>query len=304
MMRAWPWIVAAVLLAGCAFEEEPESTEDANVPVDDPTPTIPSPTSEPTPPADGIGEVTSTVIPPPAEPTPASPPAAEPISTPEPAPAAAPTPAPAPEPAPAPTPAPPPEPTPTPTIVPTPTPTPPPPPPPPPAWPREGSYVQYTTRWGQSFGGSDQFTEKYANLSWTFTNGDWRGTCIAEEHEDLDGDGVVEHHVSQVNYTSSSPPHWPLFNTRDVPAVGEDVVAWTARGCTLENETWTYQGIQDGVHVATSTEEDVPFHFRTTWDTSTGLVREWHWSKAPSSAPSSNTGRLTATDAPMATSLP
>lgn len=158
--------------------------------------------------------------------------------------------------------------------------------------------MTYTTRVGQSFAGSDQDYETYANLTWTYTNGDWRGECVAQRHDDMDGDNVYVVEERRVTYSSSNPPHWPLMNTRNPPAVGEEVNSWTSDACALEMETWTYAGLSNGVHRAESTDADRPYHFVTTWDADSGLVLTWHHSKEGSSAPRSNVGRLVATDAP------
>lgn len=182
--------------------------------------------------------------------------------------------------------------------------------PPPAAWPREGSYVKYYVENRQSFSGSPQGWEKYANLTWTYTNGDWRGVCEGDNHAtDHNGVTTVEHF--RVEYTASDPPHWPLFNTRNVPAVGEEVEAWNTRACRIESETWTYMGTETHeasvngqvrtvpTHRAQSVESDMPFNYRTEWSTSTGLVLYWSHSRSPSQAPSSATGQLIDTDAPL-----
>ena len=308
-MRRVPLILLACVLplAGCASLDE--ST--------DPGPEAPAPSPGPT-------DVTVDGAPPPAAATPldplgpapgtptpeAPPPAATvPVETPTPPvaapPAAQPTP-PAATPVPTPPPAATPTPTPSPPVA-TPTPTPPPPTPPTPeAWPREGSHVKYEVQKRQSFSGTEQGHRMYANLTWTFSGGDWRGECVGQTYS-TDAEGVETVREERVTYSAASPPHWPLFNTRNPPAVGEEVTTWTARGCTLDQDTWPFRGAGtatvDGRTVetyrASANPDEPPYAFDTEWSKKTGLVLEWHLQRYMTQAPFSHEGRLVSTDAPL-----
>lgn len=132
-----------------------------------------------------------------------------------------------------------------------------------------------------------------------------------QRHDDSDGDGVVEEQEVRATYTADSPPHWPPFNTRDPPAVGERVDTWYARGCTLDHDDFTYQGTGEGAftvdgtprsvayHEARSDESDVPYVYKTRWSQATGLVLEWSLIRPQTQAPYSTSGTLVSTDATL-----
>ena len=187
-------------------------------------------------------------------------------ATPGPVPAT-PTPArPTPTPAPSPTPMPA-----TPTVTPTPaTPTPPTPAPSPRPWPSAGSFVRVVV----------DAPEGRAYLNWTHDGEDWVGSCERAGQ-------------ATVSYTERTPPHWPLLDTRDVPRVGEDVEVWWVDGCVIRHGDASYLGSRSGVHEASRSG------FVTQWDTTTGLVRYWE----EVDAGGASTGRLYATDAPLAARL-
>src|SRR5581483_5816432 len=119
--------------------------------------------------------------------------------------------------------------------------TPPAPSPSPPSWPREGSFVSYTLHEGQSFAGSTQEWESFANVTWTYHDGDWRGVCDGERHDRSDG-VTWSNTTLHASFTAAHPPHWPPFDTRAPPAPGEPVTVWYVRGCGLVNETRTFAG--------------------------------------------------------------
>src|SRR5581483_7370248 len=194
-----------------------------------------------------------------------------------------PTPTPAPGPAPSPTP-PPPAPRPS---------TPPAPSPSPPSWPREGSFVSYTLHEGQSFAGSTQEWESFANVTWTYHDGDWRGVCDGERHDRSDG-VTWSNTTLHASFTAAHPPHWPPFDTRAPPAPGEPVTVWYVRGCGLVNETRTFAGPAQATvpapggaravdaYRATGDPTDEPFSFQTEWSSTTGLVLSWSWARGGS----------------------
>lgn len=305
-------MLALALVAGCV-RDDPEESADAGgddglgpVYADEPAAPAPAPAD------DGVSDASSRIVesgdapasdaagataPAPGPDPPAVPPAAPaPAPAPGPAPAAAPA---APSPAPAPSPAS--SPTPTPSASP-PTP-PPPPPPPPPAWPREGSYVSYSTRTSQSFAGSDQQWKTYANATWTYHDGDWRGECRSTTYDDSDGDGNITIVNETTTYSAATPPHWPLFDTRSPPAEGELVDTWYLRGCTIEKDEWYFRGADthEGVatYLASSNPDEPPYDFKTEWSQESGLVLYWSKYRFMTSAPFSTVGELTSTDAPM-----
>ncbi|HET6405493.1 MAG TPA: hypothetical protein VFH78_12675 [Candidatus Thermoplasmatota archaeon] len=283
-------LVVALVAAGCVAGEPEESGDEPGgapglgpVYADEPTEATPTP-PEPTPEAEPSAPATPEPTPVAPEPTPV---AAEPTPAP-----AAPAPVPTTVPTFAPTTAPTLVPTPVPTSAPTPAPT---------AWPREGSHVSYAMRESQSFSGSDQQWRTYANVTWTYADGDWRGECVATTHDDSDGDGRVEVREERRTLSASSPPHWPLFNTRDVPAVGEPVTTWRMDGCDIESEEWPYRGTDTHAgaptHLAASNPDEPPYDFRTEWSEKTGLVMHWSKYRYMTSAPYSTVGELTSTDA-------
>lgn len=170
---------------------------------------------------------------PPRAPVPAPSPAAP---TPRATPAPPPTPLPTPTPA-TPTPAPP-APTPTPTAAPTPAPA---------SWPVRGSEVRLEM-WDADA------SRAWAN--WTYGGSDWRGRCASSEGESRE-------------FTARSPPHWPLFNTREGLVVGGSLRAWYVEDCRIRSLEATYDGLVDGRHRAHADG------FTTSWDPQTGLVLEW-----------------------------
>jgi hypothetical protein len=274
-MRASLALLAALLplaaLAGCVGDVLPdESTEPPASEVDDPLVDPPpvTPTAEPTPTTptdDGI------VI--------------GPAPTPEAPASAAPTPESTPPPV-----APPPEPTPPPAD-----PTPPPPTPPAPdddpeepdpdVWPREGSTVTVRGTAGESFPSTFDNSSEWT-ATWTFEDGDWRGECEGSYEHDWD-EGISEEDTSgtfRAEFTASDPPHWPLFNTRDVPDVGDEIEVWIMWDCDIRQETMIYSGIENGFHTADDTQEAEENYsdFNTRWDPETGLVLDWSWSRSHS----------------------
>lgn len=116
-----------------------------------------------------------------------------------------------------------------------------------------------------------------AYLNWTYTDDDWVGTCERAGE-------------TTVRYTETSPPHWPLFNTRDVPAVGEDVRVWWAEDCVLLHQDVPYAGMNAGAHEARAPG------FATRWDPATGLVLAW----THVDDDGTRIGQMYATDAPRA----
>lgn len=188
--------------------------------------------------------------------------------------------------------------TPTPPPSSTPTPAPPTPtsptPPAPTPWPHEGSFVIYTMEHSRSFTGSDQWYRSYANATWTYQAGDWRGTCEGTiyDHRDPRTLNVTTVHRA---YTASSPPHWPIFDTRTPPAVGQNVTTWFLDTCAIVNETHTFAG--GNATTFRAGEESMPFAFNTTWSRASGLVLTWTDARY-GLAPNVNVGHLVATDAP------
>lgn len=160
-------------------------------------------------------------------------------------------------------------PTPTPTLAPTPAPSPAPTPatPAPRDWPVEASYVRLVV----------DAPDGRAYLNWTYVDDDWVGTC------ERAGQPVKTYH-------EDSPPHWPLFNTRNVPDIGEAVVVWWVEHCVILRAEAMYLGSSEGTHYA---EES---GFLTRWDVATGLVRFWQHADDDGT----RVGQLYATDAPLA----
>lgn len=266
-------VATLALLAGCVdagigmIEEsrrergsdEQESTEPDGPPVPPPGPTSRpprDPTPRATPPPTTTPPVAGTPITAPATPV------TTPLATPSPATPASP-PAPTPASPPAPTPA-----SPTPPATPTPATTPAAPPatPAPRPWPTEGSYVRLVV----------DGPEGRAYLNWTYLDDDWVGTC---ERAGL----------PTTTYHEDSPPHWPLFNTRDVPPIGEDVEVWWVEDCMILHGQAMYLGESEGTHYAERSG------FLTRWDVATGLVRFWQQTDDDGT----RVGQLYATDAPL-----
>ena len=250
--------------------------DDTTTPTPEPTPTTPLTPLEPAP------------TPPPATPPPATPPPATP-------PPATTTPTPPP-----PTPTPPP-PTPTP-----PPPTPTPPSPEPQAWPHEGSFVRYRVTVFEGSPDGSYNAATFTNVTWTYTNGDWRGTCDGTRTEQFREDAPTTTAVHH-DFVASDPPHWPLFNTRSPPEVGGDVTAWFMKGCNIQQLERRYAGTDTepttvngqpttaDTFVATDYDDGSPDDFRTEWSRDSGLVEYWSWSQRHTST----RGDLVDTDAPM-----
>ena len=158
-------------------------------------------------------------------------------------------------------------------------------------------------RTSQAFAGSDQQWKTFANATWTYRNGDWHGECVATIHDDSDGDGTVEIREERATFSASSPPHWPLFNTRSPPAVGERVTTWYMHECEIRSdEDWYYRGTDEhngvATHLASSNVDEPPYDFKTEWSQENGLVLYWQKYRFMTSAPYSTRGELTSTDAP------
>ena len=254
---------------------------------------------------------------PPAEPTPAAtpPPTDDGILV---GPAPAPTPTPADEPAPPPEPEPAaPEPAPPaaePTPAPAPEPVPPTPDEPAPgddgasdgddvadtAWPREGSHV--TFRGSASDGAPNTFDNRSEwTATWRYEDGDWVGRCEGTYERDY-SEGLEEDGYEDVSgsfareLSADDPPHWPLFNTLDVPDEGDSLEVWIMWNCDIRSATMVYSGESGGLHRADDTQEAEENYsdFTTYWDDETGLVTEFDWARRTSSA----SGELVSTDAP------
>lgn len=178
------------------------------------------------------------------------------------------------------------------------------------AWPREGSFVKYTFREGQAFGGSDQRWTEYGNVTWTYRNGDWHGVCEMQRYDFSDGE-TWENTTHTREFTASSPPHWPPMNTRSPPPVGSEITVWYVQGCALDQETLIYRGttteattVNGQPYVASThhAEDDwppeQPMSWDTEWSAATGLVIYWGYSRG-GMAPHSDSGRLVDTDAPL-----
>lgn len=297
MRGLWAFATLSLLLvAGCTSGGPEESAEGGEVPIDGPVTTTPAPS-----PVVVAPPPTPTLAP--LDPGPATP---APVATPPPA-AVDPvptTPPPAAPPPPVTTSPPPPAP-------PSPTPTPTPSPAAPPKWPREGSFVSYYVETSQSFSGTPQGFRQYVNATWTYRGGDWHGVCAGNRHS-TDSEGVVTITPVRATFEASNPPHWPLFDTRTPPAVGEDVATWWLRGCAIESDEWPYRGADSATttvngaptlvptYRATSDPGELPYDVQTEWSTKTGLVVEWSLARVATQAPFSNSGRLTDTDAPLA----
>jgi hypothetical protein len=167
--------------------------------------------------------------------------------------------------------------------------------------------VTYRIDSGSSVPDGSGFERVFANASWTFTQGDWHGTCDAhviswyEFHEPQWNNSTYH-----VVYDAAHPPHWPLFDTTTPPAVGATVTGWYLQGCGIESNTYdfVFRG-SDALSVpghagplatynATSPDDGVPRDHRTQWLQGSGLVvyalMQWHYSHAWT--------ELTGTDAP------
>lgn len=283
-------VPATLLLAGCTSEPEQSGEDESNdsLPVDEvpfshpPEPTATPAPASPTPPA---------VTNPPAPPAPSPPPATPtPVASTPPPPPPSPTP-----PAPSPTP-PPPSPT--------------PPTPAPAAWPHEGSYVRYAaTASRSSYDGGYQQRDR-AEATWTFTNGDWRGTCAIQTSEYVSHRGW-ENRTGTRAYSPASPPHWPLFDTRSPPAQGEAVTVWYLDGCLPTSEEGDFAGTdteattrngqpaQAATYVAVEPAGSEMQDLRTEWSRASGLVLTWSYQRMGSSMTATFAGHLVDTDAPL-----
>lgn len=281
-------VLVALATVGCVeVFDEPEVPEESIAPTSDAVVTpeaTPSPTPEPT--AEPI---------PPAEPTPDPSPVAPPPATPsEPA-----APPPPPPPVAEPPPASPPPPPPPPPATPPPSATPPPPTPEPAPWPREGSHVAYASRSGWSVPDGSAYGWTYTNTTWTYSDGDWHGACVYTTST-WDGDSW-DHDAGTERYSASSPPHWPLFNTRDPPPVGGQVEVWHLWDCRIDHATMVYSGVEATNYGPAHTADDERIaeenysDYNGYWDPDTGLVLEWQWARRASST----NGHLTSTDAPI-----
>jgi hypothetical protein len=142
-------------------------------------------------------------------------------------------------------------------------------------WPVEGSTARFVV---DTWVDGRAAVRTWAN--WTYEDGDWTGTC----------EGLAR----DVTYEAESPPHWPLFNTRDVPDEGEAVRVWYLWECSIARGEATYHGVTGDRHHASTSNP-----FDTEWDAATGLVVGWdvHDGEAGSF------GRLSATDAPLSGGL-
>jgi hypothetical protein len=271
-------VPAALLLAGCTSEpdEALNDTLDETVPVEE-VPFGHEPTPEPTPatPAPSV-EPTPPAVTSPATPTPVAP---------EPTPVA-----------PAP-------------VAPPPSPTPP--SPAPTAWPHEGSHVRYTATVVRNSYDGGYRQEDSAEATWTFTGGDWRGTCTVHTREFVSGRGEQESTGTRT-YSASSPPHWPLFNTKSPPAEGQPVTVWYLDRCAIESMDAAFAGtdtepttrmgqsVQAATYVASEpagTSENQGL--RTEWSRASGLVVTWSHQRMGSVMTTTFQGELMDTDAPL-----
>lgn len=245
-------------------EAPQESTAGNDTPTSAPEATTPeatTPQATPTPSSPTPTPPPATSTPPPPAPTPTPPP---PSSTPPP-------------PAPTPTPSPP---------TPTPSPT-----PAPQAWPHEGSYVKYRIDSGGSAPDGSWSERTQATASWTYHNGDWTGSCEGTHAEYWAFNDSWTNSTRHASYTAAHPPHWPPFDTKTPPAVGQPVVGWGLSGCAIEKKDYDldFTGsesepvIRNGqaalvaTYKAESPADSVPRSFVTEWMRESGLVAYWHW---------------------------
>ena len=130
----------------------------------------------------------------------------------------------------------------------------------------------------------------YANATWTFTNGDWRGTCDGTRYEQFRDQPETATPIHR-DFVASSPPHWPIFNTQSPPAAGGEVEAWFLKGCFIQSLERRYVGTDTeattvngaprtaNTHAAEDWDDGSPDDFRTEWSRAEGLVVYWSWSQ-------------------------
>ena len=147
-----------------------------------------------------------------------------------------------------------------------------------------------------------------ATFVWTYTDGDWIGTCTMQTEEFVDGRGW-RNGTSTHTFSAASPPHWPPMNTRSPPAEGQPVGVTYLDGCGIAQDSMPYAGTdtqsttQDGrtvqadTHVASFSNENGDF--RTEWSRSHGLVLTWSHTRMGGTMVMSFHGSLTDTDAPL-----
>lgn len=174
---------------------------------------------------------------------------------------------------------------------------------PPLVWPRAGSHVTYEVTWHDVDG--QTVTQTTARAEWTHDGSDWRGACTATARTQA-ADGSTETRTQSTTYTASDPPHWPLFNTRQVPHVGGPIDTWHLHVCAIVSghhqyagetvTTWDERNVMAYVAVETDAQRDEK-DFRTEWDQRTGLVLDWDLRESDGDR---LVGELTSTDAPLA----
>lgn len=271
-------LTGALLAAGCSAPDESSGNETANE-----TPTVASPSPD----VANVSSRSTSNGPPIAttpeaeaepaggDPTPVATPVSVPVETvpPEPVPVAMPAATPGPEPAPVPTPVA----TPVPTPASTPEPTAQPPTPAPYQWPTEGSHVSYAARSSSAAEGYEDVAR--VNVTWRFVGGDWRGECVGERTEFVDGRTPSEwtNTTFSRTFSAASPPHWPLLNTRSPPAPGGEVQASWMDACDIQAEATTYVGTDtEGAYATHLAQTSLDrYDFRTEWMRESGLVVTW-----------------------------
>lgn len=174
---------------------------------------------------------------------------------------------------------------------------------PPIVWPRAGSHVSFNVSWHDVDG--ETVTRTTARAAWTHDGNDWRGTCTAHESTQVANGAPVERTYTET-YTASDPPHWPLFNSRQVPHVGGPIDTWHLHVCAIVSghhqyagetvTTWDDRNVMAYVAVETDAQRDEK-DFRTEWDQRTGLVLNWDLRESDGDR---LVGELSSTDAPLA----
>lgn len=139
------------------------------------------------------------------------------------------------------------------------------------------------------------------SATWTYRDGDWRGTCGGTWHHDWYDDTPDRTGTFTRTFEASNPPHWPLFNTRSPPAPGSPMMVWVMRDCEIFSTEKVYTGTEThptwGLqHNADDTQEaeDHYSDFDAWWDPDTGLVHAWRWAQLHGGS----SGQVTSTDAP------
>jgi hypothetical protein len=127
----------------------------------------------------------------------------------------------------------------------------------------------------------------YANATWTYHDGDWTGSCSQQDDSWWQSNDTWYNTTTTFAYSPQHPPHWPPFDTKSPPAVGQNLTTWFLSGCAIQSSTNMYNGTGTASTTVNGAPTTVPtftaveyptyapYSFSSAWRQDSGLVLSW-----------------------------